>query len=1037
MPEQDRNRKQDRAPQASERKSYPCEDLNADFRVFVSSTFRDMECERKLLNQEVFPEFREECRRRGVFFTEVDLQWGITEKQAKEGGAVAICLSEVARCRPHFIVLLGERYGWAPQDDNVKVEDIVKQIGDDEELKRKVKRWYEEGESVTAMEILHGVLEYGDQHEYSFFYFRKRAFTDKLASESGSEEDFYEQNPDKEEKLKRLKERICRTFGGKADQHVREYGSFEELKAQVLEDLRRTLDRKFPDARELSPLEEERRKHCAALLAAAPPKDVYVEDRELVRSVMQDLEAGRPVVITGEEGMGKSALLVQIARKWHEKNPSMPIILRHAGTLGDDDPTKWSHSSGSRDDAPTKGSSDPIRHLWDTIRDDLQEHFPSVFRERRPSEEEDDFSSEGDVSHPGKDDTKFDKWSLSGDWGDPHIRRFVSDLTKVPEPVLIVVDDLDALPSDRVRQLFLSWPESAGNVRAIFAAASQEIVSEAKKCGWAVHELPLFDKAKREAFVKQYLDHYRKDLDGDLKSELIKSAEIPLYLRVVLDELRIGSKHDDLKQDLKHLLQTGDLVCLCDRVFERVESAMEGLHLDEGGKELVRAVMDLMKKDLEQLLQTGDLVCLFDRVLERVESAMESLHRDEGGKELVRAVMGLLCAAQSGLSETELREIAAERVGASPMALSGLLARLGDYLAVVGGRYRFRHAALEKAARRRYASSDQELRDYRLWLAEYFARQPLNDRQLDEYPRQLAALAHDESLPFGERAKYRDELLAYLERLDVFREFYEKRPGGVWELLWYRDAAGFEPEKMAKTYLRQLAQLQATEGLERAVRTAGNVGGFMLQAGFPLQAEFVFRHALKMAEPLGDAHPEVADLYSDLGVVLARIGKYGKAVEAYERALAVCKRGENPWKESAILNNLGLAHLNLGRYDEAERYLKEALEIREKEYARQKSQEWAGELAKTMDNFGELAMKQGRLDEAQAWFQKACDIREKAFGREHPEIAASYSNLAHLAFESGNYDEVEAWLNKALEVEKRFFGPNHPRVLNTLENLAG
>ena len=57
-----------------------------EIRVFVSSTFSDMRREREYLNKEVFPRFRRRCRERGVAFTEVDLQWGITEEQSKEGG---------------------------------------------------------------------------------------------------------------------------------------------------------------------------------------------------------------------------------------------------------------------------------------------------------------------------------------------------------------------------------------------------------------------------------------------------------------------------------------------------------------------------------------------------------------------------------------------------------------------------------------------------------------------------------------------------------------------------------------------------------------------------------------------------------------------------------------------------------------------------------------------------------------------------------------------------------------------------------------
>lgn len=49
-------------------------------RVFISSTFRDMQAERELLVKKVFPELRRICDERFVSFTEVDLRWGITKE---------------------------------------------------------------------------------------------------------------------------------------------------------------------------------------------------------------------------------------------------------------------------------------------------------------------------------------------------------------------------------------------------------------------------------------------------------------------------------------------------------------------------------------------------------------------------------------------------------------------------------------------------------------------------------------------------------------------------------------------------------------------------------------------------------------------------------------------------------------------------------------------------------------------------------------------------------------------------------------------
>ena len=83
-------------------------------RVFVSSTFRDMQVERDELVLKIFPQLRRLCEERGVTWCEIDLRWGITEEQSQRGEVLSICLEEIRRCRPYFIGLLGERYGWIP-----------------------------------------------------------------------------------------------------------------------------------------------------------------------------------------------------------------------------------------------------------------------------------------------------------------------------------------------------------------------------------------------------------------------------------------------------------------------------------------------------------------------------------------------------------------------------------------------------------------------------------------------------------------------------------------------------------------------------------------------------------------------------------------------------------------------------------------------------------------------------------------------------------------------------------------------------------
>jgi len=86
-------------------------------RVFISSTFRDMHAERDHLVRLIFPELKARCRTKRVHLIDVDLHWGVTEADAESGKALDICLDEIDTCRPYFLGILGQRYGYIPEGD--------------------------------------------------------------------------------------------------------------------------------------------------------------------------------------------------------------------------------------------------------------------------------------------------------------------------------------------------------------------------------------------------------------------------------------------------------------------------------------------------------------------------------------------------------------------------------------------------------------------------------------------------------------------------------------------------------------------------------------------------------------------------------------------------------------------------------------------------------------------------------------------------------------------------------------------------------
>jgi hypothetical protein len=126
------------------------------FRIFISSTFGDLQEERNALQKKVFPELRDLCRRRGCRFQAIDLRWGVREEAALDQQTMNICLGEIERCRkisprPNFIVLLGDRYGWRPLPPEIaaaEFEEIEKHVPNEEE-RAILRRWYERDDNAV------------------------------------------------------------------------------------------------------------------------------------------------------------------------------------------------------------------------------------------------------------------------------------------------------------------------------------------------------------------------------------------------------------------------------------------------------------------------------------------------------------------------------------------------------------------------------------------------------------------------------------------------------------------------------------------------------------------------------------------------------------------------------------------------------------------------------------------------------------------------------------------------------------------------
>lgn len=191
-------------------------------RVFISSTFKDLNEERNFLNTIIFPQIREYCEKRFIEFTSIDLRWGITEDASRTGLVLSTCMEEVDNSRPFFIGIIGSRYGWQPSKNELK------------HLRGKIQQertWLEQeinkGASITEMEMEYGVLRDMKLPHASFFIRDEKSSLNNTNIET--------ENENATKHLTQLKERLHRQskYPVTTYSNINELG--ETLKAQLID----------------------------------------------------------------------------------------------------------------------------------------------------------------------------------------------------------------------------------------------------------------------------------------------------------------------------------------------------------------------------------------------------------------------------------------------------------------------------------------------------------------------------------------------------------------------------------------------------------------------------------------------------------------------------------------------------------------------------------------------------------------------------------------------------------------------------------
>lgn len=913
--------------------SQTSEDKAPEIRIFISSTFRDMQDEREYLIKHIFPELRTVCRERGVEFTEIDLRWGVTEEEAQQGKVVKICLDEIDRCRPYFIGLLGERYGWVPNHDDVAKDKVLT-----EEFPWIIES-VDAGTSVTEMEMVYGVLDNPEFAKHSYFYTRDEKIT---------RHEFRDTDTIAKQKQKALKDRIR-----KSSFPIREnYESIQALGELVRADLMKVIEEDFPIESAPTPLEQERRVHQTYALTR---RRAYIPRKENIDILDSYASSDKqPLIVTGESGSGKSSLVSYWEHDYKKRHPDSFIITHFVGA----------GSAGN-------GHIGIIQRIIDEIKEryQLSDDIPTT---------------------PESLEKEFSNW-----------------LAKVQkEQLILVIDGLDRLP---IESRHLRWMPSyfPPNICAYFSVDKSETLTVLQEKGFDTLEVKLLNQSEVDSLIVGYLGQFRKALSFDQRLAIIEDSKSanPLFLRTLLEELRIFGSFEELNSRIAHYISSRD---------------------------------------------TSDL---FQRVLARMEH--------DYGRSGLENILILMWASRHGLSETELLEISS----LSRLELSRLLHTLEYQLMRHDGLLDFYHQFLRHAVDERYLSGENE-REYEkqqhIRIADYFEKQEVSPRKAAELPWQFQTIGEKDRLrkclkeipmflEFSSDDKHY-ELLGYwrtvgdLEMMesDYVREattFFKDFPDLMEESMVYDKLGGFFHGSgrfsVSEHFYRHTLELhQAVFGTEHLItsETLYRLAMLLRDRGNYKEAEPLYLRSYEIREKnLGKNSLEVAQCLFHIGRIHQEQGDYSKAELFFREALSIgiTSVGEENQEVAKILNNLAILLREQGKFIESETLFRNAILIGEK--LRGKNDPLT---VQRIMNLAQLLHMTGKMDEAQKLFEHVLAVFEKIFGREHPRTAEALDNLAIFLRDIGNFEKAHELYKETLNIWEKLVGENHIYTATTLTNLG-
>eukprot|EP01130_Rhizamoeba_saxonica_P003562 TRINITY_DN1494_c0_g1_i2.p1 TRINITY_DN1494_c0_g1~~TRINITY_DN1494_c0_g1_i2.p1 ORF type:complete len:1252 (-),score=224.23 TRINITY_DN1494_c0_g1_i2:30-3785(-) len=1001
------------------------QEKNQNIRIFLSSTFRDMQVERENIIHNTFPMLRKHCSERGLFLTGIDLRWGITNEQSQSGNTLNLCLREIDRCRPYFVCLLGNRYGWSQNRDNS--DKLFSKTMEHAIPYFPFVKYYTD-RSITELEVRHAVLN-------------------DTASRTAKKSLFYIKNGSSDNpKLDQLKREIL-----SSSLSVKKYSDPRRVADLIFNDIKKSIDTDYPVKSKLTQVESQRMAHIGFEELRSK---VYIGNQDYFNRIQSKINSTNrsPLIITGVSGTGKSSLVCNWVKYFRDNNPSRTILSHYIGC------NPQSTDLGymlRRIFMELKEAMGITRSIPSDLKD-MVEAFPEWL---------------GEASFKGG--------------------------------LVLVIDAINQLElknnAHSLQWLPLQFPK---DVHVIISSLPQtQTTNVLHSRGWdfmTVHPLRNVEVAQ---IITQYMSQYGKVLDQEQIKLILASIQCKnaLFLRTLLEEIRLFGVYEEVTVRLKHYLQAENPSKLFQLCFERIQETYDpensgilsgiltliwvsrsGLSENEllSALNLTQAKWSPISLSLENSLisRSGYFTFFHDYM----RSAIKDMYIDPVTEKQVRESLVLYMENNISNGNRFEEHRAMHEIPYQYQRMNNY-EKLASFITDISN---FKVLFLEESFKFdfyeywRYCSNNTNLsmgeilshnakeygnnitegniNDYvelLCTIGQFFQENSLYKLAEDMFSTALDEVQQYSSdiylsghvygkLGYLLRMKgdYQNSEPAYLKSLGILRRCHLEKTAEYASItnglaILYRHKANYKQAKVLYTEALDMRKKLFGNIHTEVAQSYNSLGCLNQDMGNFTIAEDYLRLAIMQRESLlGISHPDVAMSLTNLGGLFSTCGKYNEAKEIYNRAMSIYKNifGEKHHGVTQVYNSLAGIACDLGDYKESERLFKKAIDIIA-DILGEKHPDYA----LSLNDLASCYVQQGKLREAEPIYRKAMNLRASTIGVYHPDYAQTIYNLGSLLSEQGKFEEAEQYLNEALEINEKVFGPNHSEVGEVLKNIAG